>query len=320
MSTAAPDWLGVLKRDYLRDFIRAGGSSVKFAICEDEHGRRATRDQLEQLATEGDYQFAFVDATTTRMHTLDRVFHEIARQIDWDERADAFLRRLLTDNGLTVPNGPGGVELTRVAEANRLPERALLMDTHRWLWEDLFRDYAMSQEFRLAMLRLCYALLMPDDQPALTDAVREWLRGELRSISSLKPAQIFQKVTRNNARYLIASLAHWLRRTGQPGLVLVLDITRYAAQVARADRDAGFYYGASATLDLYEVLRQLVDATGSLEGCLVVVLAEPEFLTDPRRGVEKYWALYLRIVDDVRAREVENPLGSLIRLTAGTAA
>jgi hypothetical protein len=70
-------------------------------------------------------------------------------------------------------------------------------------------------------------------------------------------------------------------------------------------------------MDAYEVLRQFVDATDELEGCLIGVLAPLEFLDDERRGVERYTALKLRVWDEVRDRQRANPLAALVRLTRG---
>lgn len=56
-----------------------------------------------------------------------------------------------------------------------------------------------------------------------------------------------------------------------------------------------------------------------LEGCLIVVLAGPEFLDDERRGLDRYDAPRLRISDEVRDRHRQNPLASLVRLSADVA-
>ena len=64
------------------------------------------------------------------------------------------------------------------------------------------------------------------------------------------------------------------------------------------------------------MLRQFIDGTDELEGLLLVVSVPPEFLTDTRRGLNRYEALKLRIWDEVRDREYQNPLGALTRLAA----
>ena len=49
---------------------------------------------------------------------------------------------------------------------------------------------------------------------------------------------------------------------------------------------------------------------------LLVVLADTGFLEgDPRRSIDSYPALKMRIWDDVRARQRDNPLSPLVRLT-----
>jgi hypothetical protein len=154
--------------------------------------------------------------------------------------------------------------------------------------------------------------------PALVAAIKQWLRGELRLISEVKRALIFQKVARHNARHMLFSLAHWLTLTGKGGLLLILDIARYAEALRPAERRSGNYYSSAATLDLYEVIRELIDATDEARACCVVVLSGPDFLRDDRRGVRSYQALYFRVWDEVYDRQRENPFASLVRI-AGAA-
>jgi hypothetical protein len=148
-------------------------------------------------------------------------------------------------------------------------------------------------------------------------AVLDWLRGELRQISALKTALIFRRISRHNGRSLLFSLAHWLTTNGRAGLILELDIRRLALSRRPApDERVGHYYSKAAVLDAYEVLRQLVDNIDELSHCCVVIVAAPEFLTDPARGLDAYQALKLRIYDEVRDRQRDNPYSALIRLGA----
>ena len=62
------------------------------------------------------------------------------------------------------------------------------------------------------------------------------------------------------------------------------------------------------------MLRQFIDGTDDLESMLLVVHVPPEFLSDGKRGLNRYEALKLRIWDEVRDRQYQNPLGALIRL------
>jgi hypothetical protein len=314
MEISPTAWLDVIRRDYLDDFVRAGGAAVKVAVTEDELARHALGDRLRSLGEAGGYRVALVDSAEVKIQMVDRVFQTVARQMPWEETARAFLARTVVENGYQLPADPTNLTLAALAEANDVPDRRLNTSITDILWRALFKDYAMSQEFRLAMVRLCRAQLYPDDEPAVTEAVMAWLRGELRRISELRRALIFQRIARHNARHLLASLTHWLRLTGSAGLVLVLDLARAPLTVPRERRDAGVYYSRPATFDVYEMLRQLIDGTDDVEGLFVAALAGREFTTDLRRSYVQYPALHYRLADEVHDQYRPNPLAALVRI------
>ena len=72
-------------------------------------------------------------------------------------------------------------------------------------------------------------------------------------------------------------------------------------------------------MDHYELLRELIDGTDRLEGLLMVVLADEEFLDEDTRGKGFfiYQALRNRIADEVRSRTQANPMATLVRLSDG---
>lgn len=315
MTMDSREWLDILRDEYVSDFIARGGAAVKFAVGSDDV-RTSLREGLRQLAASEECLFAGVDARATKTHMVDHLFHDVARQVDWDELAYLFVSRAIVENGLRLPPSRAEFNLAAVATLNGLAELLLRNDIRRWLTRSIFYDYKMSQEFRIVMIRLCMAQLDPEEKNSfLTNAVKEWLRGELRLVSAVKDALIFQKVARHNARHMLFSLTHWLRLCGKQGLVLWLDVSRYTSPARRAEGD-GISYSTPAVMDGYEVLRQFIDGTDEMECCLIVVGTATEFLTDTRRGLDCYDALRLRISDDVRDRIRQNPLSSLIRLSA----
>jgi hypothetical protein len=96
--------------------------------------------------------------------------------------------------------------------------------------------------------------------------------------------------------------------------VVLLDTDRVT--VARNPKDDRIYYTRAAMLDVYEVLRQFIDGTDRLQGCLIVVVPGREFVeTDKsQRGMGNYEALMLRVIDEIRDRDRVNPMASLVRL------
>jgi hypothetical protein len=310
------DYLRFVRREYLSGFIRHGGAAVKFVVPQTDAVATAASEALRRAAEEEGFAYARVDAAVDRIHMIDRVFHVIARQIDWDRLARFIVDETLTELRFAPPAGEPRPTLEAIAHAHDFDPNELRKLFNQALQKRLFHDYQLAQEFRIAMIRLCQAQV---DASAATQttarAVTEWLTGDLQRITAVKPALIFQKIGRHNARHMLFSLARWLTTVGHAGLVLELDIRR-CAEPRRADVPPGsVHYSKPATLDAYEMLRQLIDATDELSSCFTMVVSAPEFLTDPARGVDAYLALKLRIWEDVHDARRANPMSALIRLT-----
>src|SRR3712207_594646 len=128
MSLTAREWLEAIGREYLADFVRAGGAAVKLVVAGDQATRDEIRDELRSTAGQHGFHFAFVDARLTKVHLSARLFHEGARRVDWDALARAFLARLLTDNGYRLPDGPDALHLERIAAHNEVPEPQLRLE------------------------------------------------------------------------------------------------------------------------------------------------------------------------------------------------
>ncbi len=315
MQMRPEDWLKVIQGDYLDDFILRGGAAVKFVVPAGEAERSTLQAGFEAAAGASGYQFAGVDSAATKIHMIDKLFHETARQVDWDGLALRFVTSVLEEHGYRLQPGRDHLDLREIAAQNRYEEAELRRDLRRWLATRIYEEPGMSHEFRVAALRLCQAQLDPSDiSPAESDAIKQWLCGELRLLSSLKPSLIYQKIARHNARYMLYSLVRWLRLSGRAGLVLGLDITQCATDRASTP-EGSLYYSKSAAMDAYELLRQLVDGTDELSHCLIVVIASPQFLADPIKGLGCYEALKLRIWDEIRDREVPNPVAALMRVS-----
>jgi len=316
---AAEVYADFLAVEYLDSYIAGGGAAVKFVVAADtEEADRFSRS-VRARAGAGGYATVRVDAIDVRVHMMDQVFFAVAQQIDWDALAAHRVRAAYAAVDHPAPDGADDISVDAVAAHHRVEPGELNRDVNRQLQQDVFHDFAMVQEFRIAMLRLCQAQLRTGQvTDAERDAVLGWLRGELRQISLLRTAMIFRRIGRHNARQLLFSLAHWLAVNDHAGLLLEFDLRRFGfARRPLPEERHGLYYTKAALLDGYEMLRQLVDNTDELSHCCVVVVAAPEFTSDGNRGVDAYQALKLRIYDEVRDRNRDNPFSSLVRLGSG---
>jgi len=315
MGIVLSEWSDLVRREYLSEFVASGGAAVKLAVAAPEDVPRVL-DSLEQVSRTEGFVAARVSAAKTRVHSVDRIFHAVARQIEWDETADRYLRRLLGEHGVVGLEGRGLHEMDAIADANGRLKSDLYAEISRLISHRVLENRALAREFRAAVAMLCWSRINPQNvSPSDAEIVHQWLVGERCSMATLKRMQIYQRIARHNARWVLVSLARWLHEIGHAGLVLLLDLSAVAA-VSPPDAES-LRYTRMGVLDTYEVLRQFIDETDEMEHLMVVAVAGPGLLEDPRRSVDNYTALKMRTSDEVRDRSRANPLAALVRLDAG---
>jgi hypothetical protein len=304
------DWLSVVEREYLSAFVPAGGAAVKFAILDDGAIGTAA-EYLVDLGQAHAMLTVQLDAERTRIHLMQELFFAIARALPWDSLVQRYLERLFGDHAYAWPRPGEPMTLADLATAFDVAPNLLGRHVDQWLTAGLWDDPRLTQDFRAALLLLCLSRLEPGGWDADAPAMH-WLCGEKVAPALLRAADISVRITRTNARAMLASLCHFLRKAGAAGLLVVLD----ARQLARAAAAEGaLRYSPAAVMDTYEVLREIIDDAEHLPGLFVAVLADADLATgDPRRALGQYAALQMRVWPDVRPGDRQNPVAPLVWL------
>jgi hypothetical protein len=260
---------------------------------------------------------AYVDQTVHRVYYMDRLFNEVAKQIDWVRLARDFMRGALRSHGYAMPDGDPVVD--EVAAANSMDVGQVRITVQQLLTNSVIKDYTMARDFRVAMNQICRAAVERDDLLNESAAhVVDWLRGDLRSVRTLRSAMIFERINRYNARSMFASLGQWVRRSRSAGLLIVVDVSRFASRRPIAGPDGTEIRPPSqaAVMDTYEMMRQCIDGTDEMYGVAICFLTGPEFVQDDKRGMRAYSALEQRLTDDVRDRRRSNPHAPMVRIAS----
>jgi bacteriophage exclusion system BrxC/D-like protein len=312
LALPADTWLGSLRSEYLDGFVTEGGAAIKVAVVPSAAVSEALVRSVLGDARDRGCVTAGIDAASCKAHLLHNLFHEVSRQVDWDGLAHDFVRRLVLGTGLAVPPD-GALDVGSIARTSEQDVTIVMQDVRVALTKHLMRDRGLSRQFRLGMLALCKAIVEPDElRVELAAHVRLWLRGELPRVGPLRDAFIHQRIDRHAARTMILSTAAFVRKAGREGLVVTVDVTRYA--LPRPLDDGRNRYSKSAALDMWETLRQFIDGTDDLNGGLFVFVVGRDFVEDEQRGMRGYNALHLRLTDDVRDRRRANPLAPMVRI------
>ena len=105
-----------------------------------------------------------------------------------------------------------------------------------------------------------------------------------------------------------------MRYAGYSGTLILLDNTRVT--LPRNPKDGTRYYTRAMTIEHYELLREFIDDVDRLPGTLLVALTDYTFVDEQSmRGWGIYPALRTRVMDDVRDRNIANPVAALVRLS-----
>ncbi|GAC1441192.1 MAG: hypothetical protein NVSMB55_08270 [Mycobacteriales bacterium] len=314
-SLTVPEYAAFLAEHYLADYLIAGGAAVKVAVAGSPDTASRLQRALGAAADAANCAFVAVQADDVRLHQVDQLFFAVSREIDWVAVSARLVRSAY--EAIAFPAGDG-LAASEVAAEHDVDPRELYRSVRRQLEHTLLGDHALARELRRAVFRLAQAhIAAADVDPAEHAAVCGWLRGERAPAGALRPALIYARIGRHNARSMLVSTGRLLLAAGYGGLVLVLDYERVGeSRRPPVELRSGIYYSKAAVLDAYEVLRQLIDATDELRGVLAVAVVPPGLVTDEARGLPAYTALALRVADEVRDRRRPNPFAAMVRLEA----
>ena len=302
------EWLSVVEREYLSGFLPAGGASMKLAILDD--GAIATAaERLIGLGQAHGMLTVHVESERTRIHLMHELFFAVTRALPWDSLVQQYLEALFGAHAYSWPQPGVAMAMADLATAFAVAPSLLARHVDQWLTADLWDDRRLAQDFRAAMLGLCLSRLEPDGGETATP-VLQWLHGEKVAPALLRAADISVRISRTNARAMLASLCRFLRKVGVPGMVVVLNVRQLSRTTEGALR-----YSPAAVMDTYEVLREIIDDAEHLPGLFVAVLADAALATgDPRRALSQYAALQMRVWPDVRPGDRQNPVAPLVWL------
>ncbi len=152
-------WLDVIRREYLETFVRDGGSALKIAVPRDALARNIVSDGLAQSGSDLGFLVVQVDAAETRVHMMDQLFFQIAKQVPWRPLSEKVVTKLAHDKMFKTPQDGDGSLSERLAAANALSPRSIVQELRPAIERGIATHRRLSQDFRVAMSHLCRAEL-----------------------------------------------------------------------------------------------------------------------------------------------------------------
>jgi hypothetical protein len=302
-------WLRCLEEDYLRSFIPEGGATVKLAVVPKDSYSWVRKALLEKL---NQYSFHIFDLTEEclKLHSVEQLWFALAQRVDWETFAKDLRFNILQKIGYPPRLDLQDCTLEQLAEFYQIEAREIKLEFQREIKRGIFLDYSLALDFRKAIVRLVYEPLQsPGTLEGLCSAIQEWLKGTLSSISRVREAAIFRKIDRTNAREILLSFLRLFTR--RSGLVAVLVSLLHYYERTPSGRPN---FTSRQILELYETLREFIDAESELEKTVLIFLAPPEFIESERLSYHRYRALQTRIENEVSSLQKPNPCTAMVQL------
>ncbi|MDQ3688286.1 MAG: ATP-binding protein [Acidobacteriota bacterium] len=290
--------LGTLEEEYLRGYLRDGGSSFKLIVGEYGSGKSHFLYRLRDKAWENGYVVSRTELSPKECPYDNQlkvyqavagnlIFHEDDPNVEDPQGIEAFLENhfyhTLRTLGVETAMTPMGVDL-----------RAQL-----WL-DTILRFKIESPSFRHAVY--FYLQAVAEENEAKKRLLGAWLRGESIALKEVREFSVTEKMDRSIAFKMLRSLAQLIHELGYAGLVLLFD-----------EGDRMVSIGSSRTEKVAcDNLREVIDrcAGESLPSSLFVYAVPPYFVTNI---APNYEALSQRISSKVKFSR-KNPYSVQISL------
>lgn len=283
-------WLSYIEDDF-ENYIAQGGAKVRFISGDYGDGKTHFMSVIQHLAMEKKFAVSFVVLTRdVPIHKFETVYQSIVRQIQGNFDGMG-IRDLLTAwlDALSPE--------FKNAKANAATEKCTA------LAEELRDIPDMDINFANALAALVSNRFAPlaegedeDSRKADREILMHWFDGGKVTKRELKPFQIYEYLTKANARQLMNSLILFLRRFGHQGLILLMDEMETVVAMSASVRNTA-----------YENIRLFIDNSETAQYLHIFFSIIPDVLVS-EKGFKSYDALWSRV------RSIGTSMGDAKRL------
>lgn len=287
------------KEKYLQEYIKNGGSKIKFVTGRRQSGKTYFLKIMSELARQERYKVVQFSAKEIWMHDFKEIYAEIFRQCKIMECLEGASRRLIHEMGFAYEDIPPGMKFMDFLSQNGMGD-VLTRREIRFQLRKIFLDNPLlDNNFALACSMLTGSIL---GYPTLEEQNRDMLLGWLEGDRSIKLSQLRaldfypSRITKYNARHMLRSLAELVHMGGYSGLFIAIDDLEIL--ISRSSLEL-LHYTKMKREDTYESIRQLIDDIDSMKNLMIVYAFDRELVDNENAGLKSYQALWMRIQNEI---------------------
>ncbi len=284
---------------YLEEYIRNGGSKIKFVTGRSGSGKTHLLDLLSYKAQKMGYITVNLSARDFMLDNFRTVYLEILRHVDLPSVFDTMAANILRTLGVDLTDKPSDLSYTDFLVNKRELDVIMRNDIRGALRSNFLNHPLMDSNFGM-----CCSLLVGNalGHPKLDDAtlsvLMDWMHGESsQKLTTIKAVGLAPyRINKFNARHLLRSLAVLLNMAGYPGIFVTIDHLETVMNLSGLDE---MKYTPKKRNDTYESIRQLVDDIDTLHHVFFIYAFNSELLHNEKLGLPSYGALWMRIQNEI---------------------
>lgn len=287
------------KEKYLREYIKNGGSKIKFLTGRTGSGKTHFLRLMLSIAQKENYKTVQFSAKNIWLHDFKEIYAEIFQQCDIMNCLEAVSRHLIQEMGFDYHDIPEGMKFMDYLSQNNSGDALTRREIRSQLRQIFLDNPMLDNNFALACSMLTGSIL---GYPVLEEQSREmlllWLKGDRTiKLSQLRTLGFYpSRITKYNARHMVRSLAEVIRMGGYSGLFIAID--NLEILVSRSSLEE-IHYTKMKREDTYESIRQLIDDIDSMKHIMFVYAFDRELIDNENAGIKSYQALWMRIQNEI---------------------
>lgn len=284
---------------YLQEYIRNGGSKIKFVTGRPGSGKTHFLNLMTDIARKENYKTVRFSAKEIWMHDFKEIYVEIFHQCDLMECLEKISHKLIQEMGFDCGDIPDQMRFIDYLSQNGMGDALTKREIRAQLKQIFLDNPLLDNNFALACSMLTGGIL---GHPILEEQNRgmllAWLEGD-RSVklSQLRTLGFYpSRITKFNARHMLRSLAEIVHMGGYSGLFITVDDLEML--ISRSSLEA-VHYTKMKREDTYESIRQLIDDIDSMKNIMFTYAFDRELIDNENTGIKSYQALWMRIQNEI---------------------
>ncbi|MDD4082376.1 MAG: DUF2791 family P-loop domain-containing protein [Sphaerochaetaceae bacterium] len=287
------------EKHYLKEYIKAGGSKIKFVTGNKGSGKSHLLNVFSKLAKRNGYLTVSFSANQVWLNDFKFIFLEILRQCNLDSLMERCSKKIIIDLGYDsnqIKTGESFIDYLASLGKNDALEKGEIRNQLRKLFKENPR---MDNSFSIACSLLCGGIL---GQPPLEECNKElilsWLTNEKGfRLTSLRPLGMSPaRISKFNARLMLRSLSELVVVSGYSGLIVTIDDLDVVVDRSSL---APLHYTKMKREDTYESIRELIDDIDNFKNIMFLFGCSKTLIDNEKLGMKSYQALWMRIQNEV---------------------